>query len=220
MKFATIAVSTLLAVLTVESVAVRAETLSQPFAKETTILAQRRKKLRRRSNFSRRKLRKSQQHHFRHRSLRRFPGRFQHRPFQKRRRSVRKHYPSVRYYPYIHRSFPRYSPHYYPYPRRVYIHRSSFPNQRTYIAPEHVAPKALYDRHGLANRLILSMVADPGLKPLLATLDVRQKGKELFLSGEVPSQEALDKVIELAKQLQGTQKVHSSEVVVLAEPGF
>jgi len=83
-----------------------------------------------------------------------------------------------------------------------------------------VAPKALYDRHGLANRLILSMVADPGLKPLLATLDVRQKGKELFLSGEVPSQEALDKVIELAKQLQGTQKVHSSEVVVLAEPGF
>lgn len=43
------------------------------------------------------------------------------------------------------------------------------------------------------------MVADPDLKPLIATLDIRQKGETVFLSGEVPNQDALDKVIELVE---------------------
>lgn len=61
------------------------------------------------------------------------------------------------------------------------------------------------------------MVADPELKPLLATLDVRQQGNQVFLSGEVPDQATLDKVIELAKDMKGAKIVDSSEVIVLSE---
>lgn len=61
------------------------------------------------------------------------------------------------------------------------------------------------------------MVADPDLKPLVATLDIQQKGDKVLLSGEVPDQEALDKVIELVKKTKGAKSVDTTEVVVLSE---
>lgn len=65
--------------------------------------------------------------------------------------------------------------------------------------------------------MILGMVDDPDLKPLVATLDIQQKGDTVFLSGEVPDQDALDKVIELVKNTKGAKKVEATEVLVLSE---
>ena len=134
MKFVTIALSTLLTVLTVEAAA-KAESISQPQTEEITFLAQRHQGIYRGGNFSRRRLhhRRFQQvphRQFGNRTFRPFPGRFQPKIIHPRRRFRRRLRPRVKHYPYSHRQSPRYYPRSYPFLRRIYIHRSSFPNQR------------------------------------------------------------------------------------------
>ncbi len=211
MKFATIALSTLVAVLAIEPAAVKAESLAQSQPEQATLLAGRHKGRRRIGGFrNRRRIHQR----FRNRNFRRFPGRFRHRPFH-HNRSRRRLSPRFRHYPYVRYRSPRYYPHY-PNSRRLFIHRS-FPRRGSYIAPEHVGPEGKYDDQGLAKRVIIGMVGNPELKPLLTTLDVRQQGNRVFLRGEVPNQATLDKVVELAKDMKGAKTVDSSEVIVLSE---
>lgn len=215
MKIATLALSTLVAVLTVDVSVAKTEDISQPSSESTVLLAGKRKGLRRgglkhRRRLHPRRFRKVPRHHkFRHRQFRRFPGRFRHRRFGRR------YYPRFRHYPFVRRRYPRYYPYYYPFSRRIYF--NSFPRRRSYLAPEHVGPEGKYDHQGLAKRVILGLVADPNLKPLVATLDIQQKGDKVLLSGEVPNQESLDQVIELVKNTKGAKSVDTTEVVVLSD---
>ncbi len=226
MKYSTLALATLLAAFTVDVAGVKAENLSQSQADKPVLLAGRHKGFRRgfrhRRRFYPRRFRRFPHHNFRHRKFRRFPGRFRHRPFYRHhpfrpRRFNRRFYPRFRHYPYIRRRYPRYYPYYYPFSRSLYLHRSFSPSRRSYIAPEYIGPEGKYDRQGLAKRVILGMVADPDLKPLIATLDIRQKGETVFLSGEVPNQDVLDKVIELVQNTEGAKTVDSTNVVILSE---
>ncbi|WP_299493375.1 BON domain-containing protein [Acaryochloris sp. IP29b_bin.137] len=222
MKYAPLALSTLVAVLTIDIAVAQAENIPQPQSESTVLLAGKHKgfrqgNFRHQRQFHPRHFRKfPRHHHFRHRKFRRFPGRFRHRPFH-HRRFGRRFYPRFRHYPYIRRRYPRYYPYYYPFSRRLYFNGYSFPRRRSYIAPEHIGPEGKYDHQGLAKRIILGLVADPDLKPLVATLNIQQKGEKVFLSGEVPNQDALDQVIELVKNTKGAKSVDVTEVVVQSE---
>lgn len=223
MKYPTLVMAFLLAAFTVDVAAVKAEDLMQSQADETVLLAGKRKGFRRggfknRRRLHQRRFRRFPNRNFRHRKFRRFPGRVRHRPFHRRRTFHHRRRFGRRFghYPF-RRRYRHYSPYYHPFSRRLYLHHSTFPSRRSYIAPEHRGPEGQYDHQGLAKRVILGMVADPDLKPLVATLDIQQKGDTVFLSGEVPDQDALDKVIELVKKTKGAKKVETNEVLVLSE---
>lgn len=226
MKYPSLVLASLLAAFTVDVAVVKAEGLAQSPTDETVLLAGKHKGLRRggfknRRRFHPGRFRRFPKRNFRHRKFRRFPGRFRHRPFRHRSLHHRRHFGRrFRHYPYFRRRFRHYSPYYYPFSRRLYLHHSTFPRRRSYIAPEHRGPEGQYDHQGLAKRVILGLVADSELKPLVATLDIQQKGDKVLLSGEVPDQESLGKVIELVKKTKGAKSVDATEVVVLSESEF
>lgn len=214
MKYPTLVLAFFLAAFSVDVASVRAEDLVQSPADETVLLAGKRKGLRRGGFKNRRRLhfRRVPSRNFQHRKFRRFPGRVRQRSFHHRRRFGRR----FRHYPF-RRRYRHYSPYYHPFSRRLYLHHSAFPSRSSYIAPEHRGLEGNYDHQGLAKRVILGLVADPNLKPLVATLDIQQKGDTVLLSGEVPDQEALDKVVELVKKTKGAKSVDTTEVIVLSE---
>lgn len=129
MKYATLALSILFTVLAVESAAVKAESLSQPRSEATILLAQRHKRykgfyrsgLKHRRRLHHRRFKKFPHHHFRHRTFRRYPGRFRRRPFYQHR-FRRRFYPRFRRYPYFYRRYPRYYPYHPPSSLQIYIH--------------------------------------------------------------------------------------------------
>lgn len=220
MKYPTLILASLLAAFTVDVAVVKAEDFVQSQADETVLIAGKRKGLRRgglqhRRRLHPRRFRRFPNQNFRHRKFRRFPKQIRHRPFH-RRRSFQHHRRFGRRF--RHSPFRKhYSPYYHPFSRRLYLHHSVFPSRRAYIAPEHRGPEGKYDHQGLAKRVILGLVAEPELKPLVATLDIQQQGDKVLLSGEVPDQEALDQVIELAKNTKGAKSVDATEVVVLSD---
>lgn len=226
MKFTTLTLSTLIAILAVDAVPVRAEHLTHPPSTVTIQQAQRRKVRRRHGS-------KQIQRRSRHWRVRTVPYPYIQRrsrhgrhspyfhPYSGRRyrrhhpffhRHGRRHYPRSRYYPYVRRR----SLYIYPFRSPTSEQQFSFPSQRTYIAPEHTGPEGQYDHQGLAKRVILGLVTDPELQPLVATLDIQQEGDSVLLAGNVPTEETLDKVIELIKNTKGAKSVDATKVVVRA----
>ncbi|WP_299411007.1 BON domain-containing protein [Acaryochloris sp. IP29b_bin.148] len=218
MKYPTLVLATLLTAFSVDVAVVKAENVAQVQPDEPILLAGRHRRggFKHRRRIYPRRFRRFPHRNFRHRNFRSFPGRSHHRSIH-RRRFGRRFYPSFRHYPQYRRRYRHYSPYYYPSSRRLFLYRSTFPGRRSYIAPEHIGPEGQYDHQGLAKRVILGMVADPALKPLLATLDIQQQGDKVLLSGEVPEQGALDKMVELVKNTKGARTVDITEVVVLSE---
>lgn len=81
------------------------------------------------------------------------------------------------------------------------------------IAPERVGLNGEYDQSGLAKRVALAFDED-GEFDDFDTLYVAQLGSTVVLKGEVPSQEILDKMVEIARGVSGATDVSTNEVTV------
>jgi hypothetical protein len=81
------------------------------------------------------------------------------------------------------------------------------------IAPERVGLNGEYDQSGLAKRVTLAFDEDDALDDVEG-LWVAQLGTTVVLKGKVPSQEILDRMIEVARGVNGAQDVTTTEVEV------
>lgn len=83
----------------------------------------------------------------------------------------------------------------------------------TPIPPEYVGLKGELDRNGLAKRVALSFDNDPELQDI-DTLYVAQMDSKVILKGVVPSQRVLDRMVQVAQGIDGTETVDTSQVTV------
>lgn len=81
------------------------------------------------------------------------------------------------------------------------------------IAPERVGLNGEYDQSGLAKRVALAFDEDSSLDDV-ETLWVAQLGTTVVLKGHVPSQDILNKAIEIARGVSGAADVTTAEVNV------
>lgn len=81
------------------------------------------------------------------------------------------------------------------------------------IPPERIGLNGEYDQSGLAKRVALAFDQDNELNDV-DTLWVAQTGGTVVLKGEVPSQDTLDKMISLARNVNGADAVDTSQVTV------
>ncbi|NEP17537.1 MAG: phospholipid-binding protein [Leptolyngbya sp. SIO4C1] len=70
-----------------------------------------------------------------------------------------------------------------------------------------------YDESGLAKRVALAFDEDPQLDDV-DTLWVAQLSGTVVLKGKLPSQDILQKMVSVAKQVDGTEAVDTSQVEV------
>jgi hypothetical protein len=81
------------------------------------------------------------------------------------------------------------------------------------VPPERVGPDGNYDQSGLAKRVAMafdqdSMVAD------LERVWVAQTGSQVVLKGEVPTSEHLNRLVEIANNVNGASAVSTDQVQV------
>ncbi len=81
------------------------------------------------------------------------------------------------------------------------------------IPPERLGLEGEYDDSGLAKRVALAFDQDPEL-PDLHSVWVAQTGTTVVLKGNVPSQDELDKLVEIARSVYGAGDVTTDEVTV------
>lgn len=81
------------------------------------------------------------------------------------------------------------------------------------IAPERVGLNGEYDQSGLAKRVALAFDQDSQLDDV-DTLWVAQTGTTVVLKGKVPSQDFLNKAIEVANNVNGAGSVDTNQVEV------
>jgi hypothetical protein len=81
------------------------------------------------------------------------------------------------------------------------------------IPPERLGLNGEYDQSGLAKRVALAFDEDPQLDDV-NTLWVAQTGSTVVLRGKVNSQEILKKMVSVARSVNGTTSVDTSEVTV------
>ena len=81
------------------------------------------------------------------------------------------------------------------------------------IAPERVGLNGEYDQSGLAKRVALAFDEDSALDDV-ETLWVAQLSTTVVLKGHVPSQDVLNKAIEIARGVSGASDVTTAEVTV------
>ncbi len=81
------------------------------------------------------------------------------------------------------------------------------------IAPERLGVNGEYDQSGLAKRVALAFDEDASVTDV-ETLWVAQTGGSVVLKGEVPSQEILDRMVELASGVSGTTDVSIDQVTI------
>ena len=81
------------------------------------------------------------------------------------------------------------------------------------IPPERLGLSGEYDQSGLAKRVALAFDQDPQLDDV-NTLWVAQTGSTVVLKGEVPSQEILNQMISVARSVNGTTDVDSSQATI------
>lgn len=81
------------------------------------------------------------------------------------------------------------------------------------IPPERVGLNGEYDQSGLAKRVALAFDQDSGLTDI-DTLWVAQLGTTVVLKGSVPSQDDLNKMIEIANSVNGASAVDTNQVQV------
>ncbi len=81
------------------------------------------------------------------------------------------------------------------------------------IPPERVGLQGEYDQSGLAKRVALAFDEDPQLEDI-HTLYVAQTGGTVVLKGQVPSQEILNKMVSVARGVNGATAVETNQVTV------
>lgn len=81
------------------------------------------------------------------------------------------------------------------------------------IPPERIGLDGEYDQSGLAKRVALAFDQDP----MVADVDhvyVAQLGSTVVLKGQAPSQEILNKLVEIANNVNGASAVDAAQVQV------
>ncbi|MEA5602170.1 BON domain-containing protein [Nostoc sp. UHCC 0252] len=81
------------------------------------------------------------------------------------------------------------------------------------IPPERVGLSGEYDQSGLAKRVALAFDQDPQLDDV-NTLWVAQTGSTVVLKGKVPSQEILNKMVSVARTVNGATNVDSTQATI------
>ena len=81
------------------------------------------------------------------------------------------------------------------------------------IAPERLGVNGEYDQSGLSKRVALAFDEDASVTDV-ETLWVAQTGGSVVLKGSVPSQEILDRMVELASGVSGATDVSIDQVTV------
>lgn len=83
----------------------------------------------------------------------------------------------------------------------------------TSIPPERVGLHGEYDQSGLAKRVALAFDEEPQIEDI-HTLYVAQTGSTVVLKGQVPSQEILNKIVSVARGVNGATAVETNQVTV------
>jgi osmotically-inducible protein OsmY len=81
------------------------------------------------------------------------------------------------------------------------------------VAAERMGVNGEYDQSGLAKRVALAFDEDTSVTDV-ETLWVAQTGSSVVLKGAVPSQEVLDRMMELASGVSGTTEVNTDQVTI------
>jgi osmotically-inducible protein OsmY len=81
------------------------------------------------------------------------------------------------------------------------------------VAAERMGVNGEYDQSGLAKRVSLAFDEDASVTEV-DTLWVAQTGSSVVLKGSVPSQEILDRMVEIASGVSGTTNVAIDQVTV------
>ena len=81
------------------------------------------------------------------------------------------------------------------------------------IPPERLGLSGEYDQSGLAKRVALAFDQDPQLDDV-DTLWVAQTGSTVVLKGKVPSQEILNKMVSVARSVNGATGVDSNQATI------
>jgi osmotically-inducible protein OsmY len=81
------------------------------------------------------------------------------------------------------------------------------------IPPERVGLNGEYDQSGLAKRVALAFDENPDFDDI-NSLYVAQLGSTVVLKGQVPSQDILDKMVEIARGVSGAKDVDTTQVTV------
>lgn len=81
------------------------------------------------------------------------------------------------------------------------------------IPPERVGLDGEYDQSGLAKRVALAFDEDPTLDDI-ETLYVAQTSGTVVLKGKVPNQQILDKMVAVARKVNGATQVDTTQVTI------
>lgn len=83
--------------------------------------------------------------------------------------------------------------------------------KRKEVPPERVGLDGQYDRNGLAKRVAKAFDDDPQLDDI-DTLWVAQSGSTVVLKGSVPDRAVLERMVKVARRVEGATAVDSSQV--------
>jgi osmotically-inducible protein OsmY len=81
------------------------------------------------------------------------------------------------------------------------------------IAPERMGLTGEYDQSGLAKRVALAFDEDSSFDDI-NSLYVAQTGGTVVLKGQVPSQDVLDQMVQIASEVSGATGVNADQVSV------
>lgn len=81
------------------------------------------------------------------------------------------------------------------------------------IPPERVGLNGEYDQSGLAKRVALAFDQDPSIDDI-DTVYVAQTGGTVVLKGKAPSQEIVQKMVSVARGVNGATAVDTSQVTI------
>ncbi|HEY9697777.1 MAG TPA: BON domain-containing protein [Trichocoleus sp.] len=81
------------------------------------------------------------------------------------------------------------------------------------IPPERVGLNGEYDQSGLAKRVALAFDQDPGIDDV-DTVYVAQTAGTVVLKGKAPSQDLLNKMVSVARGVNGATSVDTSQVTI------
>lgn len=81
------------------------------------------------------------------------------------------------------------------------------------VPAERVGLNGEYDESGLAKRVALAFDEDPGVDDI-DTLYVAQTGSTVVLKGKVPNREILNKMVSIARGVNGASAVDTAQVTI------
>ncbi|MBN3908359.1 MAG: BON domain-containing protein [Nostoc sp. NMS1] len=100
-----------------------------------------------------------------------------------------------------------------PTPQSIAQAPSDSPTATQSIPPERLGLSGEYDQSGLAKRVALAFDEDAQLDDV-NTLWVAQTGSTVVLKGKVPSQEILNKMISVARSVNGATDVDTNQATI------